>query len=172
MVPSSGLRSAWAPPRVAARSASATLMPKCVIARETTSDMFVMPLTPGEWPDPSATATPLSSSERTGGILPTCSAEPGQSTAATPAVARTITSSSQASFSRSADAQPSSAASVAAPVRDCPQACSRGSRPAARPAPSTQRASRSVNLPSSQYTSTLSAPAAAASVHHEPTAST
>ena len=131
----------------------------------------VIPVPPGVWSEPSATATPLSSRSRTGGRALVCKAVPGQTTAATLAWASAATSSSVASCSRSAEAQPISAASRAAPVRESPQACRRGSRPERRPALRIQRASSSENRPSSQYTSTLSAPTAEASAHQELTAS-
>ena len=103
-----------------------------------------MPTPPGVWSEPSATTTPLSSSARTGGVADCCRADPGEITAATPPRASAATSSSVAACSRSADAQPSSAATRAAPLRAvCPQACSRGSSPARRPALRIQRASSS-----------------------------
>src|ERR1700728_1672750 len=99
-----------------------------------TMGIEVMPTPPGVWSEPSATTTPLSSSARTGGLVDCCSAEPGEITAATPPRDSAATSSSVAACSRSADAQPSSAATLAAPLAPCacPQACSRGSSPAPR----------------------------------------
>ena len=130
IAPRSAARSACAPPTVAARRASVTLIPNIEIARLITSVIEVMPFPPGECPDPSATGTPLSSSARTGGRPRESADVAGQSTATTPARASAATSSSPAPPSRSADAQPSSAASV--PRRYCPSppACSRGSNPA------------------------------------------
>ena len=80
-----------------------------------TRGIEVMPTPPGVWSEPSASTTPLSSSARTGGLVDCCSAEPGEITAATPPRDRAATSSSVAACSRSADAQPSSAATRAAP---------------------------------------------------------
>ena len=69
------------------------------------------------------------------------------------------------------ETMPQRAPALTAPLLVVPQACSRGSSPARRPALRIQRASSSVNRPSSQLTSTLSAPTAAASAHQDDTAS-
>src|ERR1700728_1073553 len=110
MAPRSVARSACAPPIVAARSASSMLMPKYETAIDMTSAIDVMPVPPAVWSVPSATVTPLSSSDLTGGLAWTCSAVPGHTTAVTPALASAPTSSSSAWCSRSADTQPAAAA--------------------------------------------------------------
>src|SRR6266545_3620954 len=126
IAPRSGARRACAPPMVAARSASVTLRPKYETASAMTSGIEVIPFPPGVWSEPSAIATPLSSSARTGGGRPVSIAVLGHTTATTPARARAPTSSSSAPYSRWAAEfrrEPGSAvASLAARVQPGQQA--------------------------------------------------
>ena len=131
MTPRSGARSAWAPPRVAARSASATLIPKWAMARlMTTSGMRGDAVAAGRVVGAERDRHALVE-QRRGPAAPADSAAtcPGRARRPRRPWARAATSSSQASCSRSAEAQPSSAASVAAPVRDCAAGVQPGQQP-------------------------------------------
>ena len=134
MAPSSGARSAWAPPRVAARSASLTLMPKCVMASEMTSGMDVMPLharcVVGAERDRDALVEQRADRRHLADLQRRAGAQHcGHARGRQRDHVLLVRPRAAGPPTRS----PSRPPAVAAPVRDDPQACSRGSRPG-RPA--------------------------------------